>query len=195
MTRMYEWAVATGAGAGLRVSPVGVTDKAPRAEARMLEALGEVPDGVPACGWVTVMAYVPVIGGYDRFQTPVRAERRPDGTVRAHMWRAAISAPGLLAAPVASDGESMRHLAAPGVCVVDGQRLRLLRREHGLSQEKLAYRAGISVTAVARLERQARGSCRGHTLARLAAALREEPAAIMPVADARPRQNPGRADG
>ncbi len=50
MTRLYEWAVATGAGAGLRVSPVGVTDKAPRAEARMLEALGEVADRVPACG-------------------------------------------------------------------------------------------------------------------------------------------------
>jgi DNA-binding XRE family transcriptional regulator len=161
----------------------------------MLEALGEVPDGVPACGWVTVMAYVPVIGGYDRFQTPVRAERAPDGAIRARMWRAAISAPGLLAAPVAPDGGSVRHPAGPQVYVVDGPRLRLLRRERGLSQERLAYRAGLSVTAVARLERQARASCRGHTLARLAAALREEPAAIMPVADARPRQDPGRADG
>lgn len=179
--RLYEWAVATGAGDRQRVSPVGVTDKAPRAEARMLEALGKVPDGVPACGWVTVMAYVPAIGGYDRFQTPVRAERAPDGAIRSRTWRSAISAPGLL--------------AAPGACVVDGQRLRLLRRERGLSQEKLAYRAGVSVAAVARLERQARASCRGHTLARLAAALREEPAAFMPPAGTGPSQDPGRADG
>ena len=192
--RLYEWAVATGAGAEQRVSPVGVTDQALRAEARMLRALGDVPASVPACGWVTVMAYVPVIGGYDRYQTPVRAERAPDGAIRAHMSRAAISAPGLLAAPVASGGGSMRRPAGPQVYVVDGQRLRLLRREHGLSQEKLAYRAGISVTAVARLERQARASCRGHTLARLAAALREEPAAIIAPPGTRPPQGPGRAD-
>jgi len=43
----------------------------------MLEALGKVPDGVPACGWVTVMAYVPVINGYDRFQTPVACRACP----------------------------------------------------------------------------------------------------------------------
>jgi len=56
--------------------------------------------------------------------------------------------------------------------------LRELRRERGLSQEALADRAGISLATVARLERQTRASCRGRTLARLAAALDEESAAI-----------------
>jgi hypothetical protein len=79
---MYEWAVAAGLGEDARVSPVGVTDKETRARARMLEALHAVPDGVPACGWVTVMDFVPLINGYDRYQTPVRAERDPGGVVR-----------------------------------------------------------------------------------------------------------------
>jgi hypothetical protein len=80
--RMYEWAVAAGIGERARVSPVGVTDKEPRARARMLEALQAVPDGVPACGWVTVMDYLPLVNGYDRYQTPVQAERDPGGAVR-----------------------------------------------------------------------------------------------------------------
>jgi transcriptional regulator with XRE-family HTH domain len=60
--------------------------------------------------------------------------------------------------------------------VVDGRRLREARRERGLSQEVLAGRAGISVTTVARLEQRQQASCRGRTLARLAAVLGEEPA-------------------
>lgn len=35
---------------------------------------------------------------------------------------------------------------------LDGQRLRQLRRQHGLSQEHLAAKAGISPATVARLE-------------------------------------------
>ena len=54
--------------------------------------------------------------------------------------------------------------------------MRELRREHGLSQEALADRAGISLATVARLERQSPGSVPGRTLARLAAALDEQPA-------------------
>src|ERR1035441_8426088 len=71
---MYEWAVAAGMGEEARVSPGGVTDKAAWARTRMLEALHAVPDGVAACGWVTVMDFVPLINGYDRYQTPVHAE-------------------------------------------------------------------------------------------------------------------------
>jgi len=59
---------------------------------------------------------------------------------------------------------------------VDGHRLRQLRRQRGLSQEKLADKAGISPATVARLERQARACCRCRTLARLAAVLGEQPA-------------------
>jgi transcriptional regulator with XRE-family HTH domain len=61
---------------------------------------------------------------------------------------------------------------------LDGHRLRQLRRQHGLSQEKLADRAGISLTTMARLERQHRSPCRTRTLARLAAALGEHPASL-----------------
>jgi DNA-binding XRE family transcriptional regulator len=65
--------------------------------------------------------------------------------------------------------------------VADGQRLRQLRREQRLSQEALARRAGISVGTVGQLERQAHASCRGRTLARLAAALGAQPTALMPL--------------
>jgi DNA-binding XRE family transcriptional regulator len=64
--------------------------------------------------------------------------------------------------------------------VADGQRLRQLRHERRLSQEALASRAGISVGTIGQLERQARSSCRGRTLARLAAALGAQPTALMP---------------
>ncbi len=62
--------------------------------------------------------------------------------------------------------------------VLDGQHLRQLRRQRELSQEKLADLAGVSPGTVARLERQHHSPCRGRTLARLAAALGERPAAI-----------------
>jgi DNA-binding XRE family transcriptional regulator len=64
--------------------------------------------------------------------------------------------------------------------VADGRRLRQLRRQHGLSQAVLAGRAGISVTTIGRLERHARPSCRGRTLARITAALGEHPTALIP---------------
>lgn len=62
--------------------------------------------------------------------------------------------------------------------VLNGTRLRELRRQHGLSQEKLADQAGVSRTTVAKLESQPKSPCRCRTLARLAAALAEDPAAI-----------------
>jgi Helix-turn-helix domain len=65
--------------------------------------------------------------------------------------------------------------------IIDGQRLRQLRRQRGLSQETLADRAGVSVATVGRLERCGRPSCRGRTLGRLAAVLGEHPAAIIPT--------------
>lgn len=62
--------------------------------------------------------------------------------------------------------------------VLDGHRLQRLRRRRGLSQEQLATRAGISLSAIARLERQPRAACRCRTLARLATALGETPATL-----------------
>jgi DNA-binding XRE family transcriptional regulator len=161
----------------------------------MLEALGEVPAGVAACGWVTVMAYVPVINGYDRYQTAVRAERDPAGAVHAPPQETAISAPGLSRPRILSAAVRTLRPARPQVYVLDGQRLRLLRREHGLSQETLAYQAGVSPATVARLERQSRASCRGRTLARLALALGEQAAAISAGASVLAHSVAGRADG
>jgi transcriptional regulator with XRE-family HTH domain len=69
-------------------------------------------------------------------------------------------------------------LAQPWNAVLDSQRLRQLRRQRGLSRERLAYRAGISLTTVANLERQPFPACRLSTLTLLAAALDENPASI-----------------
>jgi DNA-binding XRE family transcriptional regulator len=70
------------------------------------------------------------------------------------------------------------------ITLVDGQRLRALRRQHGLSQEALADQAGISLTTITRLERQPSSPCRTWTLAALAAAL-GEPTSDMKVAGTR----------
>jgi DNA-binding transcriptional regulator YiaG len=67
---------------------------------------------------------------------------------------------------------------SPHTFLLDGHLLRQLRRDRGLSQEELADQAGISLTTVARLERQPRAACRGWTLGRLASAVGENPAAL-----------------
>jgi DNA-binding XRE family transcriptional regulator len=66
----------------------------------------------------------------------------------------------------------------PHTFILDGHRLRQLRHQRGLSHEELADQAGISLTTVARLERQLQASCRGWTLGRLARALGEPSATI-----------------
>jgi transcriptional regulator with XRE-family HTH domain/anti-sigma regulatory factor (Ser/Thr protein kinase) len=62
---------------------------------------------------------------------------------------------------------------------VDGQRLRGLRRQRGLTQVELARKAQVSAAAVARLERQIQASCRSRTLVRLAAVLGTDPAVLV----------------
>jgi transcriptional regulator with XRE-family HTH domain len=62
--------------------------------------------------------------------------------------------------------------------VIDGQRLRELRRQRALSQAELAKLAGVSVHTVSKLERQSASRCRTRTLARLAAAFGEVPGEI-----------------
>src|ERR1035441_3280302 len=119
---MYEWAVAAGMGEEARVSPVGVTDKAARARTRMLEALHAVPDGVFACGWVTVMDYVPLINGYDRYQTPVHVESDAGCAIRA------VRGSGLAGSLLSGSGSAPRPARAR-IYVLDGRRLRRLRRQ------------------------------------------------------------------
>ena len=58
--------------------------------------------------------------------------------------------------------------------IINGHRLRQLRRERQLSQVELAGKAGVSLATVARLERQPQASCRTRTLSRLATALGED---------------------
>jgi transcriptional regulator with XRE-family HTH domain len=82
-----------------------------------------------------------------------------------------------LAAPV--DARSTRQ-ALRWTTVLDGRQLRELRRRRCLSQEQLADRAGVSLATVGRLERQIHAPCRCRTLGRLAVALGEHPANLMP---------------
>jgi transcriptional regulator with XRE-family HTH domain len=70
--------------------------------------------------------------------------------------------------------------------VIDGQRLRELRRQQALSQAELAKLAGVSAYTVSKLERQPASYCRTRTLARLAAALGESPATITASMGQRP---------
>jgi len=83
------------------------------------------------------------------------------------------------AAHTTSPGGALASQGRSWVTTLDGQRLRQLRQQHGLSQERLAVLAGISAATVARLERRPASSCRGRTLARLAAALGERPTAMI----------------
>jgi DNA-binding XRE family transcriptional regulator len=66
----------------------------------------------------------------------------------------------------------------PYTFILDGHRLRHLRQQLGLSQNELADQAEVSLTTVARLERQRHAPCRGWTLGRLARVLGEPPAAM-----------------
>ena len=80
-----------------------------------------------------------------------------------------------------TSADTTRPGAQRWTTILDGRRLRQLRRQHGVSQEQLADHAGISLTTIRRLERQPAAPCRCRTLGRLAAALDEEPARLTPA--------------
>jgi transcriptional regulator with XRE-family HTH domain len=71
-----------------------------------------------------------------------------------------------LAAPVQGTCELPPHTA-----IIDGRRLRQLRRQAGLSIDNLAHQSGVGITTLGRLERQDRPHCRVTTLARLGSLL------------------------
>ena len=73
------------------------------------------------------------------------------------------------------------HPGHPWIARVDGHRLGHLRRQHRLTRAELASKAGVSPATVARLEQHQHPACRTRTLARLAAALGEDPAALTPA--------------
>jgi transcriptional regulator with XRE-family HTH domain len=78
----------------------------------------------------------------------------------------------------ANSPSPLRTPAHEWTAVLDGHRLRDLRRQRRLSQAELAYKAGISPGTVARLERQERARCRSRTLGRLSGALGADPTSI-----------------
>lgn len=78
----------------------------------------------------------------------------------------------------AQPGTQITRPLPPHTFILDGHRLRQLRRQRGLSQNELADQAEVSLTTVARLERQRNAPCRGWTLGRLARALGEHPATM-----------------
>jgi transcriptional regulator with XRE-family HTH domain len=73
----------------------------------------------------------------------------------------------------------------PQVFFLDGAQLRHLRQQRGFSQQKLADNAGVSLTTVARLERQPCAPCRGRTLGRLARALGKHPVQLLTISRSR----------
>jgi DNA-binding transcriptional regulator YiaG len=76
---------------------------------------------------------------------------------------------------MAPPGTPCTRPTPPHTFILDGNLLRQLRHQRGLSQSELADQAGISLTTVARLERQPHAPCRGWTLGRLSRAVGEDP--------------------
>jgi transcriptional regulator with XRE-family HTH domain len=74
---------------------------------------------------------------------------------------------------------STRPLPLPLSYCIDSGRLRQLRRQHGMSQEKLAWDSGIGLRTLARLECESLPRCRPRTLYRLARVLGADPYALM----------------
>jgi transcriptional regulator with XRE-family HTH domain len=66
----------------------------------------------------------------------------------------------------------------PWIVILDGDVLRQVRQKAGLSQERLARKSGVSITAVGRLERESRPRCHFRTRYLLATALGTDPLAI-----------------
>jgi DNA-binding XRE family transcriptional regulator len=112
----------------------------------------------------------------DRFIGAIERQQCIVHPLNVPVWGPAGGAGGdLVGGKMSQQGSAQRWTT-----VLDGERLRQLRQQHGLTQEKLADLAGVSLTTMARLERQDRSPCRSWTLGRLAAALNETPAAITP---------------
>jgi transcriptional regulator with XRE-family HTH domain len=65
------------------------------------------------------------------------------------------------------------------IITFDGTRLRKQRRARGLSQERLAYRSGISLATIQRVEKLPAADCHVRTLRRLASALSPDPDALI----------------
>lgn len=78
------------------------------------------------------------------------------------------------------DGHNGRAQPFPYWLVTfDGTRLRKRRLERGLSQDRLAFRSGVSLKTIQRVEKLPAASCRASTLRQLATALGGDPDALI----------------
>jgi hypothetical protein len=172
--QLFEWGIASNTSGQPGLHVVGITGSAPGAQARMLTALDAVPAGVLSRGWVTRLALGTDRLTYDRLDSFVRVSRDGKGVVR---WLPGQSqAAASVATQPAEPHPPIRMIA------VDGHRLLGMRRARGLSPERLAWDAGVSITTLARLERQPRPRCLSRTLALLAEVLGENPRALVSAA-------------
>jgi hypothetical protein len=165
--QLLEWGV-TSKTVGVQhlLGSVGITDTTQIAHTRVLEALESVPLGHLARGWITTLALCPDRLTYDRLETVAMVTRDREGVLR---W-------------YPSDGETAiaeAEQVGTQVAVIDGAQLRRMRRARGLSQENLAWTAGLGLTTLARLESQSQPRCRYRTINRLAVILGENPRAII----------------
>jgi hypothetical protein len=171
---LFEWGIS---GPGFRPLPrtVGISGSLRRAHDQMMEAVRAVPAGQRARGWVTAVALAADRLTYERLDRLARVARDADGSVR---WLT-----GQDEAWAEPDGGVAYLLRMPErTAIVDGQLVRRLRLARGLSQEDLAWKAGLGLTTLARVEHLDRPACRGRTVACLADVLGENPRALV-VAD------------
>jgi DNA-binding XRE family transcriptional regulator len=171
LVELFEWGIS---GRGFRPLPrtVGISGSLRRAYDQMMDGMHAVPAGERAHGWVTALALAADRLTYDRLDTLARVARDADGSLR---WMS-----GDDEARTVPDGGVADLLRMPSrTAVVDGQLVRRLRLARGLSQEDLAWKAGLGLTTLARVEHEDRPACKGRTLACLAEVLGENPLALV----------------
>jgi DNA-binding XRE family transcriptional regulator len=115
----------------------------------------------------------PVQSVRDNFMEAIERQQCIVHPVNMPVRGAAINTPDQAAGEAARRGPGRQWNT-----VIDGRRLREVRQQRELSQAGLADLAGVSLTTVARLERQEKAPCRKWMLGRLAVALDEEPTAF-----------------
>jgi DNA-binding XRE family transcriptional regulator len=170
--QLYEWTVTASKAGRPGTSPVGITDTAFAARGRMVQALDGVPGGLRARGRVSRLLLSSGRLTYDRVETIARVTRDGRGNLTWEHDAAAGARTRRPGIPAISPMPRRRAL-------IDGERLRVLRRERGLSREKLAWRADVSITTLTRLEQQDRSPCLYQTAERLAEVLGERTAAVL----------------
>jgi hypothetical protein len=177
LMQLFEWGIASNASGQPGLHVVGISGSAPSAQAQMLIALDAVPARIRSRGWVTRLALGDDRLTYDRLDTFVLVNRDGNGVVQ---WLANAAGSTDTADMAGNPADPARQPKQK--ITVDGSRLQLLRQAQGLSRERLAWDAGVSVTTLVRLESQPRPQCLGRTLTRLADVLGENPRALVSTA-------------